>query len=256
MCNVWHLVNLEVWQYSAAFGTLRPKKRNEISGCRAFANARAFTLVELLVVIAVLAILVGLLSPTLSGVSRRARLTRELLNAAQLSASVTQYTAQCKDVFPLVDENPFRCSWNWPRALVASGLLDNETQADAVGYRSSVPENRYHQSVCMTYDPERMVIGQTVSEVGARSTSVMLSNVTFPSRKVGLLLRRFDIYDSQSAFCCASPTADVPVALVDGSTIIGNSHRMVWHAEQITVVDGIGVPGYSTWGGYKSFDLP
>lgn len=61
---------------------------------------RAFTLVELLVVIAVIAILATLLLPVLSKAKNRAAETTDINNLKQVSTSVHVYTADNNDVLP------------------------------------------------------------------------------------------------------------------------------------------------------------
>lgn len=61
---------------------------------------RAFTLVELLVVISIIALLVGILLPALSAARYQARVTRCSGNIQQLLVGVANYAAQNKDAIP------------------------------------------------------------------------------------------------------------------------------------------------------------
>lgn len=61
---------------------------------------RAFTLVELLVTMAVVALLVALLLPALAGVRRASKNSGCLSNLHQIAVSVQVYAAQHKNVYP------------------------------------------------------------------------------------------------------------------------------------------------------------
>ncbi len=66
----------------------------------------AFTLLELLVVIAVVAILAAILLPVLSGVKDKAARIQCLNNVKQIGYSVHLYTEDHEDYFPLVEDWP------------------------------------------------------------------------------------------------------------------------------------------------------
>lgn len=68
---------------------------------------RAFTLIEVLVVIAVIAILIGLLLPALAGARRTARATAGFANLRSLSQVMSAYTHDNREAFL----NPFRKEW-------------------------------------------------------------------------------------------------------------------------------------------------
>src|SRR5688572_8459806 len=61
---------------------------------------RAFTLVELLVVIGIIAVLIGILLPSLSRAQRNARMTACLSNQRQLILAVFMYAQDNKGTFP------------------------------------------------------------------------------------------------------------------------------------------------------------
>ena len=64
--------------------------------------ARGFTLIELLVVIAILALLVGILLPTLASARRNARSAACLSNVRQMGLSMTAYANEWKDWYPVI----------------------------------------------------------------------------------------------------------------------------------------------------------
>lgn len=82
------------------------------------ASRRAFTLVELLVVIAVIGLLLGLLLPAMAGARKSGQLVISLTNVRQITAGATQYTYDHKDEWPVSPAGSngstvFWCSWNW-----------------------------------------------------------------------------------------------------------------------------------------------
>ena len=93
-------------------------------------SRRAFTLIELLIVIAVISILLALLLPALSGAKERAKLTRCLSNLHQVGLAFHLYCDDNKERFPAPPNSPTWQSFqygggdpNWnqvPEALAAA----------------------------------------------------------------------------------------------------------------------------------------
>jgi len=77
-----------------------------------------FTLVELLVVVAIIGILIAVLLPALSRARESARLIQCMSNARQITVATHQYAVNNDDTWPVI---PIReqggsvdfCSWNW-----------------------------------------------------------------------------------------------------------------------------------------------
>ena len=98
-------------------------------------NRRGFTLVELLVVIGIIAILIGILLPTLSRAREASKKTVCLSNMRQLSDYLKLYAVAYKDAMPIgfMDQKAFSYLINWNNnngtkvsqmgLLVEAGLL-------------------------------------------------------------------------------------------------------------------------------------
>ena len=88
---------------------------------------RAFTLVELLVVIGIIAVLVSILLPTLRSVRRQANLVQCSSNMKQLSMSMLMYIQDNKGRFPAAEFFPiagaYPYGWGWANELVAQNYI-------------------------------------------------------------------------------------------------------------------------------------
>lgn len=80
-------------------------------------SLRAFTLVELLVVIGIIALLIGILMPALSAMQREGRKTVCKSNLRQLGLAVRLYTDQNKNKYPKSPSLPSVNPYNLPTVM-------------------------------------------------------------------------------------------------------------------------------------------
>lgn len=83
---------------------------------------RAFTLVELLVVIGIIAVLIGILLPALNSARQKAQTIACLSNLRELSNALRLYAAQFKDAFPIgyIDQAAFNYVANFNNGLAGN----------------------------------------------------------------------------------------------------------------------------------------
>ena len=101
-------------RYSLQCGAKRTRPPRRVAWLR----PRGFTIVELLVTIAVIAVLMSILLPALAGSKRAAERTRWLANQREASRTVRVYAGDYEDSFP---------SWGVPRTNLAPLETDRET---------------------------------------------------------------------------------------------------------------------------------
>lgn len=216
------------------------------------AGHRAFTMIELTVVIGAVLVLIGLLLPTLSKTMSRARLTRMTASLHSSSAALHMYARDFDDLFPVANEALWAASREWFRSLISAGLMDQAADADPEGWRL-YDTVRVHLSMCMLQRAEQMQPGNTVAPEDARSVPVKHRQVLFPSSK-GVLVQRYGVPTVPHEHWCCVPGQDPkPVAMADGAVLQGRWQDFTLE-DELYIENGIGRPVISTWGGYEARD--
>jgi prepilin-type N-terminal cleavage/methylation domain-containing protein len=102
----------------------------ETARCFCATRRKAFTLVELLVVIGIIAILIGVLLPVLGNARRSAANVKCLSNLRQLAYAFQMYAGAYKDAFPLGRQD-------LPEELVG-GVLTPQNKRNGTGLTRSI----------------------------------------------------------------------------------------------------------------------
>ena len=182
---------------------------------------RAFTLVELLVVIGIIAVLIGVLLPVLSRAQRTTRTTVCLSNQRQLMLALQMYCQDNKGVFPggpgttywngtltyfagmaswdTNALNPYSCNQDeksgptWLAKYVSGSkkipacpeeLNIKDTGSDYTNYRTG-----YWYPMSLVYKPEQVWMAGTING-NTIQTPQKLSAVRYPAQKVVIIDRK------------------------------------------------------------------
>lgn len=89
-------------------------------------NSRGFTLIEMLVVVAIIALLIAMLVPTIGGVMAQARTVGCLNNLRQQAAAILAYAGEREGELPFfeIEARDHGFNDNWAAQLVRGGYLD------------------------------------------------------------------------------------------------------------------------------------
>lgn len=126
-----------------------------------------FTLIELLIVIAIIAILAGMLLPALNAVRAKAFQTSCLGNMRQVSMTMIMYAGDFKEWLPAT-----YTSGTWLKLFIANGYKLTVKSSACPAYKSDVPNNNYYHTLGLNMDILRSKTDD--SEVRVRLTDSAL----------------------------------------------------------------------------------
>lgn len=219
-------------------------------------DVRGFTLVELVVIIGILAILMGLLLPSLSRSYGSAKNTRSLMTMQQASLLVEQYTSQNQDVYPLADYPTVGdCGLMWYKPLQAVGLIDGPETLDPAFTRENVHTNML-LSISVLASADLMKPGHTVPTKQVPPMAVHTYDVLHTSAKGILNQWKGNDGSVSSLWCCVPGAPRGPVAFADGSCGVYAWPELLGDRTALYIENGVGSPVFATWQGWRGRDKP
>lgn len=234
--------------YGAAMGPGLPSFREVITRRP---QERAFSLIELIVVLGIIMILLGLLMPSLQRARKQGQLTRFLGEMQQDAALVHLLADDSNDLYPvLLTQSVSRSSQQWHDALVEKNLLA----------RVSESQTQIWLSFCMAFDPKRMTPDNLPDEEMPLlpAMAVYRRQTIYPSSK-GMLWREDTLTGGTEewppVWCCLPNRPIGPVGMADGSALLGSWDQFLSTGTlSIDQVSRIGAPVISTWDGVEGRD--
>ncbi|QOJ00222.1 MAG: prepilin-type N-terminal cleavage/methylation domain-containing protein [Phycisphaeraceae bacterium] len=210
---------------------------------------RAFTIVELMVVLGVVAVLVGLMLPALGNAREESRRTQRAIALKQNAALIALYTESHKDVFPIARDTALMNLFKWWEALIAAGLIAQPAEVDPEPNRRQLTWPGNFMNTALANDWRDMRPGYTIEDRLDRTEPVRLPEVHFPDR-LGMMTKLH--LSEERTWCCVERIPE-PVIFVDHSLARG-----VWTdfivGDELVVEYVIGIPIISTWFGSRGRD--
>ncbi len=233
---------------------LRLFKRGVQVGNRQTSQARAFTMIELIICIAIVMILLGIWLPSLSRARESVRRTRDLAAIASVMKPLLQYEADYSS-FPVWSNDPevFHVVNNmqsgWTQPFIARQYVTNYEDIDPE-FTSGEGWIGVWLSLGLMYPSHWMQPG-LVARGQFRPSKVGLADVMFPSDK-GAIVKMWHGTPHSSglrSFCCTRPGWKAPVAFVDGSAVSASAFDLLGNSQLYVEEEWFGVPVLGTWNG-------
>lgn len=212
-----------------------------------------FTLVELLVVIGIIAVLIGILLPSLSRAQRNARRVACMSNARQLIAAVIMYAGENKGKFPggpgfvgttytpglarwdTEAGNPYSCNSDpqyGPTFLAkyvgnstSIGGCPAEPKIGQTGSGYTFVRTSYWYPMSLVYKPEEVFNPSAFIGPATVQTPQKLSAVRHPGNKL-ILIERKSYHEKQAVDADRGPFSSFCMGFVDAHVIYETSKVM------------------------------
>lgn len=224
---------------------------------RVQSRRRAFTLIELIIVMGLIAIVAGLMLPALGAARKQAQDTVQLKQIQQCGGLIAVFAADRADVYPLASAWQFQSSRFWFAPLLRHGYVKSLHEIDPQS-KSRGMDVAFAMSVSMTCDPsyyvpEREEYPKLLSERPTRL--IRQADVSFPSSK-GLLFtyRPGFVQTSRPVlWCCMPERIPAPVLFADGSAEV-IAHQDCKLIAPLRPHMHAGQPVITTWYGVRGVD--
>ena len=221
---------------------------------------RAFSIIELVVVIGLIMVLLGILLPTLSGTRQVAQKTKLASQVRQMASMIAMYCDSQDDIYPVAGDRfwfwndyggigppPYEAGRWWGYPLIDLGYFSKEEAQDP----DFLDATNQELSIAMCYDPGKMRPDSIEPYEDRFTSAIRQSSVRYPSGK-GMLWTPIVQRKPERYWCCIPGDLPGPVAFADTSI-----ESIAWH--ELSTPDpapllGIGQVVSSTWNGVYGRD--
>jgi prepilin-type N-terminal cleavage/methylation domain-containing protein len=222
---------------------------------RALRSASGFSIIELVVVIAIVLILIGIAIPTLAKVVGSSKRTRRGVATQQILVSLGAYANDFQEVYPVADkEVSSQAAIGYHQPLTDGGYFASIAEMDPDGVRGSGWLTIFLSETVVCSD-QSMLPTNPVPTEDRRTLAVRHSRVAFPSQK-GVLSSSWVRAASPAAvgyWCCGPGQPEAPVGFADGSVSVHAWSELVPNGQH-QALNGVGSPVISTWFGFRGKD--